>query len=45
MLYHPQRLRADYGAAMADFEVVRAAYDANRVYLNPYLEREVFQLP
>lgn len=45
MLYHPQRLRADYGAAMADFEAVRAAYDANRVYLNPYLEREVFQLP
>jgi L-gulono-1,4-lactone dehydrogenase len=44
MLYHPQRLKADYGADMAAFEAVRAAHDPDRVFLNRYLEREVLQL-
>lgn len=45
MLYDPRRLKHDYGAAMAQFERARAAYDPNRVFLNPYLEHEVLQLP
>ena len=45
MIYEPRRLKADYGAAMATFESVRAAYDPQRCFLNPYLEHEVFQLP
>lgn len=45
MLYHPRRLKADYGPAMADFEAVRASVDPNRRFLNRYLEHEVLQLP
>lgn len=45
MLYHPRRLKADYGPAMAAFERARDAHDPDRVFLNPYLEHEVLQLP
>ncbi len=44
MLYHPERLAADYGANMAAFESVRDTYDHNRVFLNPFLEHKVLQL-
>lgn len=45
MIYHPRRLKHDYGASMAEFEKIRERHDPNRTFLNTYLEHEVFQLP
>lgn len=45
MMYRPETLKGDYGANMDDFLVQREAFDPNRRFLNPWLERDVFQLP
>lgn len=45
MIYDPRRLKHDYGADMTAFLRYRDLHDPNRVFLNPYLEHEVFQLP